>query len=452
MLNAASQAGGHRRRGADPLRSAGASLPSFLAKTGLPYATMMLGKTVLDESHPQFIGLYQGDRSRDYVRERIENADCVLELGALPTDFNTGGFTVKLLEDRTISANYPLGPDQAAHLSGRHAPRVHPGADRAAPPMGSGDPGHQAGHRRLHAPAHDRASSREPDRPLTIRRFFDRIGHFLEPGAVVIAETGVALFSAAETLMPEGAKFIGQTFYGSIGYTVGATLGASLAAADRQVVLFVGDGSFQVTCQDLSTLIRLRPEADRLPAEQRRLHDRARDRRSALQRHPALEIPSARRGLRRRPRVRRPHRGRARGRPRPGRPAPTNWSSSRSTPSGSTARNRCAGPARPWPGRTSWNDQKSREIPLEISRWFGWNLSRSIRGTTLEIGPSLPPTSPTKLDRIMRGVLNIVIGGVFIVGGLTGNMSLRGTSSGPALAAVGALLVGIGIFRLVKSR
>ena len=77
----------------------------FLDRTGLPFATMMLGKTVLPESHPQFIGLYQGDRSRDYVRNRIETADCVLELGALPTDFNTGGFTVRLDEERTISAN-----------------------------------------------------------------------------------------------------------------------------------------------------------------------------------------------------------------------------------------------------------------------------------------------------------------------------------------------------------
>ena len=57
-------------------------------------------------------------------------------------------------------------------------------------------------------------------------------------------------------LMPEGATFIGQTFYGSIGYTVGATLGAAMAAKSRRVVLFVGDGSFQVTCQDLSTMIR----------------------------------------------------------------------------------------------------------------------------------------------------------------------------------------------------
>lgn len=91
---------------------------------------------------------------------------------------------------------------------------------------------------------------------LTIRRFFDRMSHFVKPNSIVVAETGVSLFSAAEMLMPEGGTFIGQTFYGSIGYSVGATLGAATAAQDRPVVLFVGDGSFQVTGQDLSTMIR----------------------------------------------------------------------------------------------------------------------------------------------------------------------------------------------------
>jgi len=50
----------------------------------------------------------------------------------------------------------------------------------------------------------------------------------------------------------------------------------------------------------------------------------------------------------------------------------------------------------------------------------------------------------------MRGLFNIVIGVVFIVGGLTGNMSLRGTHSGPALAAVGGVLVLVGLFRLLR--
>jgi TPP-dependent 2-oxoacid decarboxylase len=96
----------------------------------------------------------------------------------------------------------------------------------------------------------------EPGRPLTVRRLFDRASHFLARDTVVIAEAGVALFSAAETLMPDGTTFLGQTFYASIGYTVGATVGACLAAPGRRVVRFVGDGAFQVTCQDLSTVIR----------------------------------------------------------------------------------------------------------------------------------------------------------------------------------------------------
>lgn len=96
----------------------------------------------------------------------------------------------------------------------------------------------------------------EYGRDLSMARFFDRIAHYLKPDSIVLAETGTALFAAAEVLMPQGTKFIGQTFYGSIGYTVGATLGACIAAPHRNVVLFIGDGSFQVTGQDLSTMIR----------------------------------------------------------------------------------------------------------------------------------------------------------------------------------------------------
>jgi indolepyruvate decarboxylase len=66
---------------------------NLIDKTGFPYVTMMLGKAVLSEHHPQFLGLFQGDRSRNYIRARVESADCILQLGALLTDFNTGGLT-----------------------------------------------------------------------------------------------------------------------------------------------------------------------------------------------------------------------------------------------------------------------------------------------------------------------------------------------------------------------
>ena len=227
----------------------------LLDKTGLPYVTMMLGKTVLSEHHPQFIGLFEGDRSRDYVRKRVESADCVLQLGALMTDLNTGGFTTHLDDSKTISANI-----HSVKIKHHHYENVclHDFILGLTEKLSRREPGTLDIQCATHGCVHRHTEPYRPNlpTPLTIKRFFDRMSHFIKNDSIVIAETGVSLFSAAEMLMPEGATFIGQAFYGSIGYTVGATLGASMAAQDRQTVLFVGDGSFQVTCQDLSTMVR----------------------------------------------------------------------------------------------------------------------------------------------------------------------------------------------------
>jgi TPP-dependent 2-oxoacid decarboxylase len=227
----------------------------LIDQSGFPFATMMLGKTVLSERHPQFIGIFEGERSRDYVQDRVGSADCVLQLGNLMTDFNTGGFTTNLDDAKTISANLNfvkirhhyyenvyLG-DFISGLAGNLMRRDIATLDIQCA---------------SNACVHRHTEQYLPDvrQALTIKRFFDRMSHFVEDDSIVIAETGVSLFSAAEMLMPQGTTFIGQTFYGSIGYAVGATLGAATAAQDRRVVLFVGDGAFQVTCQDLSTMIR----------------------------------------------------------------------------------------------------------------------------------------------------------------------------------------------------
>ncbi|MDP2036835.1 MAG: thiamine pyrophosphate-dependent enzyme, partial [Ignavibacteria bacterium] len=227
----------------------------LIDKTGFPFVTMMLGKTLLSEHHPQFIGLFEGDRSREYVRTRVESADCVLKLGALMTDFNTGGFTSNLDDSKLISANIGYVKIKHHYYENVHLHDFISGltkmlSHRDASTLDIKSAADGCVHR-LSVPYQS-----NEEKPITINRFFDRMSHFIKNNSIVVAETGVSLFSAAEMLMPEGTTFIGQTFYGSIGYTVGATLGAALAAQDRKVVLFVGDGSFQVTCQDLSTMIR----------------------------------------------------------------------------------------------------------------------------------------------------------------------------------------------------
>ena len=79
---------------------------------------------------------------------------------------------------------------------------------------------------------------------------------FIEPGCLVLADGGDSLLSASDLPMPEYATFLAQAFYASIGWTVPATLGALCAEPGRPTVTFVGDGAFQMTAQELSTIAR----------------------------------------------------------------------------------------------------------------------------------------------------------------------------------------------------
>jgi len=225
-------------------------------KTRIPFATMLMGKAVVDENHPCFIGLYKGESSRDYVKKRIEEADCIIEIGVFLGDFNTGNFTIHIDSRKLIRLNFERVQIHK-HFYEAVAMRDFLRELREQLPAPN-DPEVFDILRASEACPHRQSVPFEvkPGQPLTISRFFDRLVHFLPEQAILLVDTGVALFSAAEMLMPKGTTFIGQIFYGSIGYTLGATLGALLAAPERRVVLLIGDGAFQVTCQEISTMIR----------------------------------------------------------------------------------------------------------------------------------------------------------------------------------------------------
>ncbi len=240
--------------GVDRYRMQG-SLRSLLDATGYPWATMTMGKGLLEETHPQFIGLYDGAMSDDYVRTRIEDADCILTIGTLLTDFNTGGFSAKLDPGRTIEvrgatmrirralyekvAMRDVLPALAGRLKyrGAEALDVHPAAARLDP--GFIEP-----------------FVAEAGAPITQRRFWQRLSCFLDEGDVVLAEAGTALFGAAMMPLPPGVTFVSQLLWASIGYTLGAMVGTSMAAPRRRSVLLIGDGALQFTVQELSTAFR----------------------------------------------------------------------------------------------------------------------------------------------------------------------------------------------------
>jgi pyruvate decarboxylase len=71
--------------------------------------------------------------------------------------------------------------------------------------------------------------------------------------------SGTSSFGILDVPLPEKSVFVSQILWGSIGYSVGGLLGAAFAARDiglNRPILFVGDGSLQLTVQELSVMLR----------------------------------------------------------------------------------------------------------------------------------------------------------------------------------------------------
>ncbi|WP_413162644.1 alpha-keto acid decarboxylase family protein [Capilliphycus salinus ALCB114379] len=227
-------------------------LQKLVETTGYPIASTLLGKSSISELHPQFIGNYVGALSRDYVKNRVENSDCILCLGAIMSDTNLGGYTAQLKEGQLINANsekvkikhhyyYPI--DLADFMDGLIAKLSHKSDESL-----DIQPASQLLSKSFQV---------QPEQKITNARFYERINHFVADNSTVIAETGDAIIATIDLLIHTDTRFIGQAFYMSIGYSLPACLGAALALPQNRVVLFIGDGSFQMTCQELSTIIRL---------------------------------------------------------------------------------------------------------------------------------------------------------------------------------------------------
>ena len=228
-------------------------LVAFAEESAIPIAATILGKSVISERHPLYIGLYEGEMGNPEVTEYVEQSDLILMLGTFLTDINLGIFSANLdpfkcvyatSEQLRISHHHyhdvPL-PDFLAGLRTSKpvaAPRIIPESIT------------KRQHRNIHVEL-------QPEAPLRTSRMMSILNQHLDENTIVIADVGDALFAATELLIHDRGEFLSPAYYTSMGFSIPAALGAATARPDHRIVVIVGDGAFQMTGQELSSLIRL---------------------------------------------------------------------------------------------------------------------------------------------------------------------------------------------------
>ncbi|NLF07483.1 MAG: alpha-keto acid decarboxylase family protein, partial [Pirellulaceae bacterium] len=223
-------------------------LISFAEEANIPIAATMLGKSVVDERHPLFIGLYQGAMGREDVTRFVEQSDCIILLGESLTDINTGIFTANLPTSRTIFATSEL-----LRISHHRYSDVLLGDFLA----GLADAGLKKTPRKLPRKPEKCAGPWKPenDKPITIRRLIARLNQTVNDSMVIIADPGDALFASSELVVHGQTTYLSPAYYTSMGFSVPGALGAATARPDLRPLVLVGDGAFQMTGMELSTIV-----------------------------------------------------------------------------------------------------------------------------------------------------------------------------------------------------
>jgi indolepyruvate decarboxylase len=219
-----------------------AQAQELIEATGLPFATMAMDKASLDETHPQFMGMYIGTKMNPEIKQFVEGCDCVLNLGALWSDFNTGFFSARIEKARTIAVE---------HHSVRVGHAIYPGVEMKDLMEALA---RKVRRRSVDAPRTNGLSGSEAgsgDR-ITPEYLYPRWERFLKPNDIIMVETGTLSMGLLCASVPKGAVYHNQTLWGSIGWATPAAFGAAMADPGRRTVLFTGEGSHQLTAQEIS--------------------------------------------------------------------------------------------------------------------------------------------------------------------------------------------------------
>ncbi|VAX40639.1 Pyruvate decarboxylase; Alpha-keto-acid decarboxylase [hydrothermal vent metagenome] len=218
-------------------------------KNNIPMTATLLGKSVVSEKHPLYLGIYEGAMGSEAVTKYVEESDCVILLGTFMTDINLGIYTAHLDPAKCIYIT-------SEKLRIRH----HHFHDVLLSDFVQG-----LADKKLNVTKRKPLKQKErsqkkfkikPKADVTVLQLIGRINEMLDDSMVVVADVGDSLFAASDLSIYQHTEFLSPAYYTSMGFAIPASVGVQVADQNLRPLVLVGDGAFQMTCLELSTAVR----------------------------------------------------------------------------------------------------------------------------------------------------------------------------------------------------
>ena len=217
----------------------------LIERAQVPFAALATAKAYYNESHPLYLGIYQGDESDEGVQEKVENSDFLISIEPVFMQANNGEFTAKLPEDAIIiNADYTKVGEEIFE-----AVYVNDLVDLGLKNITQREKIESVNTKK------EKEYNFEADKLIMQEDFYAQIARYFKENDVVYGETGTASHGLTEIKIPDGVKLVRSQIWGSIGAMLPMQMGGMLASPEKRHILLMGDGSFQVSAQALSRMI-----------------------------------------------------------------------------------------------------------------------------------------------------------------------------------------------------
>ncbi|KAK7682988.1 hypothetical protein QCA50_014021 [Cerrena zonata] len=223
---------------------------------------------IIDESRPNFVGTYYAKISpNNEIRFSLENeTDLLITFGYYNIETNTGGYTgdfSKISDQVIIHPDYIfLDGEYISLQNSKNGERQFAMRDlmiKLNQIFDSTKLKHQSNNN-IKYQYKPPTFSENLTKDITQEGLVDFFNHHLQEDDILMVETCSFNFAIPDLKFPRGVKFLNQIYYSSIGYALPATFGVCAAVKDlqsnRRVILIEGDGSAQMTIQELSSFLR----------------------------------------------------------------------------------------------------------------------------------------------------------------------------------------------------
>lgn len=217
---------------------------------GCAVAVQPAAKGMFPEDHKQFIGVFWGQVSTMAADTIINWADAILCVGTVFTDYSTVGWTampnIPLMRVEMDHVTFPGSSfgrvrmiefldGLAKNIDHNDSTMVEYNRLRPDPPLGHTSDNHE---------------------PLSRKEIARQVQKEITADTTLFVETGDSWFNGIQMQLPGTAKFEIEMQWGHIGWSIPAAFGYALAEPNRKIVIMCGDGSFQVTAQEVSQMVR----------------------------------------------------------------------------------------------------------------------------------------------------------------------------------------------------